>query len=54
MLPTSAPVPALRNGVAFYATKQTRLTGYVIRIEPGDAWHGSPLFLSQLFLVKTP
>jgi hypothetical protein len=44
----------LRNGLAFFATKQTRQTGYVIRVEPGDAWPGSPLLISQLLSVRTP
>ena len=44
----------LRTGLAFFATKQTRQTGYVLRVEPGAAWPGSPLMISQLFSVKTP
>jgi len=44
----------LRNGVAFFATSQTRQTGYVIRVEPGAAWSGSPLMISQLYSVRTP
>jgi hypothetical protein len=44
----------LSNGVAFFATDQTRQTGYVIRVESGDAWPGSPLMISQLYSVRTP
>ena len=42
------------NTLAFFATKQTRQTGYVVRVEPGSAWPGSPLMISQLYSVRTP
>jgi GH25 family lysozyme M1 (1,4-beta-N-acetylmuramidase) len=44
----------LRNGLAFFATAQTRQTGYVIRVERGAAWPGSPLMISDLHTVRTP